>query len=126
MDSKFNPTDDDASVRTIVAYTLRRAGHDVEEAADGRAVVDRVASGSAAFDLIITDTRMPRLDGMGVIQEARATGYRGHFIIFAGALGSEEREAYKTLGVNYIVDKPAADGELMSAVRALEAAAPRT
>ena len=108
--------DDDRTVRTIVACTLRRAGHHAVEAENGRAGIEALKA--SGFDLIITDTRMPELDGLGLIQEARRAGYEGAVIVFSGGIGSERRETYEALRV---VDKPAANGELMGAVRAVVA-----
>jgi CheY-like chemotaxis protein len=48
------------------------AGHHVEVARDGRAAVTRVAKDPSYFQLIVTDTRMPHLDGFGVVREARS------------------------------------------------------
>jgi hypothetical protein len=60
------------------------------------------------------------------LKQARAAGYAGRFIVFAGALGGDDREAYEALGVDYVIDKPAQNGELMSAVREIDAAIART
>ena len=62
--------DDNALVLDMLAKTLESAGHHVEVATDGRAAVTRVAKDPSYFQLIVTDTRMPRLDGFGVVQEA--------------------------------------------------------
>jgi CheY-like chemotaxis protein len=69
--------DDNALVLDMLAKTLESAGHLVEVAADGRAAVVRVAKDPSYFQLIVTDTSMPRLDGFGVVQEARSAGYQG-------------------------------------------------
>jgi CheY-like chemotaxis protein len=52
----------------------------------------RVAKDPSYFQLIVTDTRMPRLDGFGVVQEARSAGYQGKIIIFANSLSPEDRQ----------------------------------
>jgi CheY-like chemotaxis protein len=71
--------------------------------------------------LIVTDTRMPRLDGFGVVQEARSAGYRGKIIIFANALSPEERQRYDELRVDRVIDKPGKTGELVGVVSELRA-----
>ena len=113
--------DDNALVLDMLAKTLESAGHQVEVATDGRAAVTRVAKDPGYFQLIVTDTRMPRLDGFGVVQEARSAGYQGKIIIFANSLSPEDRQRYKELRVDRVIDKPGKAGELVGAVRELKA-----
>ena len=113
--------DDNALVLNMLAKTLKSAGHHVEVARDGRAAVTRVAKDPSYFQLIVTDTRMPRLDGFGVVQEARSAGYRGKIIIFANSLSREDRQRYRKLRVDRVIDKPGKTGELVGAVSELRA-----
>ena len=114
--------DDNALVLDMLSKTLQSAGHHVEVAMDGRAAVTRVAKDPAYFQLIVTDTRMPRLDGFGLVEEARSVGYEGKFIVFANALSPEERRRYDLLGVDRVIDKPGKSGELAGAISELSAA----
>jgi CheY-like chemotaxis protein len=114
--------DDNVLVLDMLAKTLQSAGHHVEVAMDGRAAVSRVAKDPAYFHLIVTDTRMPRLDGFGLVQEARSAGYEGKFIVFANALSPEERQRYDKLRVDRVIDKPGRSGELVGAISELSAA----
>jgi CheY-like chemotaxis protein len=113
--------DDNDLVLDMLARTLESAGHHVEVATDGRAAVARVAQDPDYFHLIVTDTRMPRLDGFGVVQGARSAGYRGKIIIFANALSPEDRQRYHELQVDRVIDKPGKSGELVGAVSELRA-----
>jgi two-component system chemotaxis response regulator CheY len=61
--------DDSASMRQMVAFTLKGAGHDVTEANDGQAALD-IAKGKK-FDLVLTDVNMPRMDGICLAKELR-------------------------------------------------------
>jgi CheY-like chemotaxis protein len=114
--------DDNVLVLDMLAKTLQSVGHHVEVAMDGRAAVSRVAKDPAYFHLIVTDTRMPRLDGFGLVQEARSAGYEGKFIVFANALSPEERQRYDKLRVDRVIDKPGRSGELVGAISELSAA----
>jgi CheY-like chemotaxis protein len=114
--------DDNVLVLDMLARTLESAGHQVELANDGRAAVTKVARDPGYFQLIVTDTRMPCLDGFGVVQEARSAGYRGKIIIFANALSPEDRQRYRELQVDRVIDKPGKTGELVGAVSELKAA----
>ena len=57
------------SVRDLLAKTLALAEYDVDLAPDGRAAVERLRM--IPYDLLITDLKMPGVDGLTVIREAR-------------------------------------------------------
>jgi len=114
--------DDNALILEMLAQTLQSAGHQVEVASDGRAAVTRVEKDPNYFQLIVTDTRMPRLDGFGVVEEARSAGFRGKIIVFANALSAEDRQRYRELRVDRVIDKPGKSGELVGAISELKAA----
>ena len=61
--------DDEASIRDVLTSTLALADYDVEAAPDGRAAVARLRA--ATYDLLVTDLRMPGMDGLALIREAR-------------------------------------------------------
>lgn len=68
--AKILAVDDSASMRQMVAFTLKGAGHDVVEAVDG---VDALAKAKLdKFDLVISDVNMPNMDGITLIAELRA------------------------------------------------------
>ncbi len=62
--------DDSASMRQMVAFTLREAGFDVAEAPDGAAALE--IAQCEAFKLVLCDVNMPRLDGIGLVKALRA------------------------------------------------------
>ena len=113
--------DDNVLVLDMLSKTLESAGHHVEVATDGRAAVSRVEEDPEFFHLIVTDTRMPRLDGFGVVQEARSAGFAGKIIVFANALSAEDRRRYAELRVDRVIDKPGKAGELVGAIAELSA-----
>ena len=113
--------DDNVLVLDMLSKTLESEGHHVEVAMDGRAAVSRVAEDPGFFQLIVTDTRMPRLDGFGVVQQARSAGFAGKIIVFANALSPEERRRYAELRVDRVIDKPGKTGELVGAISELRA-----
>lgn len=63
--------EDDASLRVVIRMVLERAGHEVAEAAHGLAALDEIRG--VAPDLVIADLTMPRLGGLGLIREMRAS-----------------------------------------------------
>ena len=97
MSRKVLVVDDSASIRRMVAMTLRGAGYQVEEASDGQDALDRVASYRP--DAVLTDQNMPRLDGLSFIRAFRARPEsRGVPVIFLsteteGAIKDQARAA---------------------------------
>jgi two-component system chemotaxis response regulator CheY len=113
--------DDNVLVLDMLSKTLQSAGHHVEVATDGRAAVSRVEEDPGYFQLIVTDTRMPRLDGFGVVQQVRGAGFEGKIIVFANSLSPEDRQRYAELQVDRVIDKPGKNGELVAAISELRA-----
>jgi two-component system, chemotaxis family, chemotaxis protein CheY len=62
--------DDSTSMRQMVAFTMKEAGFDVIEGANGQEALDRVDG--KAVKLVITDLNMPVMDGMTLIRKLRA------------------------------------------------------
>src|SRR5471030_2312389 len=61
--------DDEASIRDLLSKTLALAEYDVDVAPDGRSALERLRI--IPYDLLITDLKMPGVDGLTVIREAR-------------------------------------------------------
>ncbi len=61
--------DDSASMRQMVSFTLKGAGHEVIEASDG--VQALAVAKKGAVDLVISDVNMPNMDGITLIGELR-------------------------------------------------------
>jgi two-component system, chemotaxis family, chemotaxis protein CheY len=61
--------DDSASVRQMVAFTLKNAGYSVIEAVDGK---DALSKLQGKVDMVITDLNMPNMDGISLIKAVRA------------------------------------------------------
>ena len=62
--------DDSASIRQMVAFTLKGAGYEVVEAVDGQDGLDKAKSQS--INLVLTDQNMPKMDGLTLIKSLRA------------------------------------------------------
>jgi two-component system chemotaxis response regulator CheY len=62
--------DDSGSLRQMVLFSLRAAGYQVTEAVDGQDGLDKAKA--QAFDLVLTDQNMPRMDGLTLIRSLRA------------------------------------------------------
>ena len=61
--------DDEASIRDLLSKTLALAEYDVDVAQDGRSALERMRM--YPYDLLIADLKMPGMDGLSVIREAK-------------------------------------------------------
>ena len=61
--------DDSNSMRQMVSFTLKQAGHEVMEASDGVEALELAKKND--FGLVISDVNMPRMDGISLIKELR-------------------------------------------------------
>jgi excisionase family DNA binding protein len=96
--------DDEQAVRDLLAKTLTMADYDVDSAPDGASAIDRLRA--IEYDLLITDLKMPGMDGLSVIREARRTAPDLPVIIITGY--STEASAIEAinLGVAGYLSKP--------------------
>lgn len=62
--------DDSASIRQMVAFTVKNSGYEVVEAVDGMDGLEKARSTN--FNLILTDQNMPRMDGLALVKSLRA------------------------------------------------------
>ena len=63
--------EDEEAVRGLIAESLRLEGYTVIEAADGEEALRAAAESEAPLDLLVTDLRMPRLDGLALAERLR-------------------------------------------------------
>ena len=107
--------DDEEGVRTFVAEALERSGHDVVQVADGAAALR--AAREEPFDVVLTDLRMPEMDGMTVVRALRTEQPDVEVIVLtAFAEVGTAVEAMKLGAFDYLqkpVSAPAAIRELV-------------
>ncbi|MBI2569992.1 MAG: response regulator [Candidatus Schekmanbacteria bacterium] len=108
--------EDNGTSRELVAAVLKRAGHQVAMAADGREAVD--AAGSGDFDLVLMDCEMPVLNGYEATRQIRAREPRRRAVIIALTAHAlpEDRERCLAAGMDDFVTKPVSPKELRELV----------
>jgi DNA-binding NtrC family response regulator len=107
--------DDEAALRTLMAERLRERGFEVAEAENGEKALDLLEQ--FAFDVVITDLRMPGIDGGRVVESARER-YPGIIGIVITGYGTV-RDAVEAIkrGASDFVAKPFQFDELMHVLR---------
>ena len=109
--------DDSATIRQMVALTLRDAGFEVVQAVDGRDALERLAKESV--DMLITDLNMPNLDGVGLIRAVRqdpANRFIPIIMLTTESADSKKQEG-KAAGASGWIVKPFKPEQLLGVVK---------
>ena len=93
-------------LREFMGIMLGREGHTVETADDGSIAIERLQSDLKAFDLLITDHHMPRMNGLELVRRVRQTEFAGKIIVFSSELSTQVAAEYHPLKVDRILYKP--------------------
>ena len=111
--------DDSASIRQMVAFTLKGSGHDVTEACDGAEALNLAKSKS--FNLVLTDVNMPNMDGISLTRELRKLpNYKFTPILtLTTESAAEMKQAGKAAGATGWIVKPFNPEQLLSTVKRL-------
>jgi excisionase family DNA binding protein len=96
--------DDEASIRELLSRTLALAEYEVDTAQDGRAAIERLRLGR--YDLLIADLKMPGVDGLSVIREAKRLNGSLPVIIITGFSTESSAIEAVNLGVAGYLTKP--------------------
>ncbi|MDB4959448.1 MAG: hypothetical protein JWO36_7017 [Myxococcales bacterium] len=102
--------DDEPKLGRVVAEMLESVGHEIAHATSGRAGIDQLSAGG--FEIVLTDLRMPDIDGMTVLREVRRISPGTDVVIMtAHATAQNAVDAMKEGAVDYLI-KPFAMDEL--------------
>jgi two-component system, chemotaxis family, chemotaxis protein CheY len=109
--------DDSASMRQMVSFTLKGAGYEVVEAADGVQALSTAKT--RRFNLVITDVNMPNMDGISLIKELRALpSYKFTPLLMLTTESSpEKKQLGKAAGATGWIVKPFNPEQLVSTVK---------
>jgi DNA-binding response OmpR family regulator len=98
--------EDERSVALSISFALKPDGHRIEMVTDGEQALAEVIGKPGAFDLLITDHSMPRMNGVELVTRLREAGFRGRILVLSAHLSPENRAAYEALGVDGLLRKP--------------------
>ncbi|MCK6481642.1 MAG: sigma-54 dependent transcriptional regulator [Planctomycetes bacterium] len=96
--------DDEKAIAVTLGDALRAAGHDVTVVNDGLAAA--AAVDASPFDVVVSDIRMPGLDGMAVLGKAKARDPRTEVILVTGYGTVESAVEAMKAGAFHYVQKP--------------------
>lgn len=111
--------DDSASIRQVVAITLKSAGFDVIEACDGRDALSKLSG--QRIHLIISDVNMPNMDGITLLKEIKTRAeYKFTPIIMLTTESAEEKKSQgQAAGARAWMVKPFQPAQMLAAVNKL-------
>ena len=96
--------DDEKSMRELLTITLEKAGYDVTAAEGGEAAIEAIRKDS--FDAVVTDLRMPKVDGMQVLRAARDLCPETAVIVVTAVASTETAVEAMKLGAYDYITKP--------------------
>jgi DNA-binding response OmpR family regulator len=109
--------EDDGDMRALVVHALEGEGFAVDEAADGRRLwIHTLRAG--VYDLVVTDMRLPVVDGLTVVEDLRAREIHSPLIVMTAFSDESVRHRAARLGA-VVLDKPFSMDELCAAARRL-------
>jgi DNA-binding response OmpR family regulator len=114
--SRILLVDDEQSVQKLLAYPLRKEGYEVVCASDGREALERHRE--CAFDLLVLDLMLPRVDGFEVCRQVRATSSVPIIMLTARA-EEVDKVVGLELGADDYITKPFSVREFTSRVKAV-------
>ncbi len=113
-------TEDEDSLRRFVARALMMDGHETVEAGDGAEGLDALLAGP--FDLLLSDIRMPVMDGIELAHQAHAACPGIKILLMTGYAEQRERADDLSAKIVDVVSKPFSLPDIRKAVAAALAA----
>ncbi len=119
--------EDEEALRTLIARALTQDGHQTVTANDGAEALDALTRDGGAFDLLLTDIRMPVMDGIALALAASRDHPGLTILLMTGYADQRERAHGLDALIHDVVTKPFTLATIRAAVsNALKAHAGRT
>jgi two-component system chemotaxis response regulator CheY len=117
MPKRILTVDDSSTMRQMVGVTLKSAGFEVLEAADGVEALDKLRQ-SPTIDLVLTDLNMPRMDGLELTRQIRAlaSGQAVPIILLTTESSPEMKLRGKAAGATGWIVKPFQPNQLLEVI----------
>ena len=108
--------EDDESVRAMVARALLENGHDVVTAPDGGAALETLTVEHGRFDLLLTDIKMPVMDGIALALAAARDYPELTILLMTGYADQRERAHGLEALIHDVITKPLSVAGIRAAV----------
>ena len=117
--------EDEDAIRSLIARALRQDGHDVVTAIDGAQALDVLAREKGGFELLLTDIRMPVMDGFALADAAARNHPDVTIVLMTGYADQRERAHGLDARIHDVITKPFSLGAMRRAVNDALCAPPR-
>ncbi|NGX94917.1 MAG: response regulator [Candidatus Afipia apatlaquensis] len=108
--------DDEESMRLLVARAIAMDGHEIVTAEDGAEALEILTRDEGAFDLLLTDIKMPVMDGIALALAAARDFPRLTILLMTGFADQRERASGLEAIVHDVITKPFAVADIRTAV----------
>jgi CheY-like chemotaxis protein len=108
--------DDEEAMRALVARAIAMDGHETVTAQDGAEALEIITSESGAFDLLLTDIKMPMMDGIALALAVARDFPALTILLMTGFADQRERASGLDAIVHDVVTKPFAVADIRTAV----------
>jgi len=109
--------EDEAMIRKLIYESLRAQDFKVIKAIDGFDGLTKYNENSESIDLVVTDIRMPHMNGTQLYEEIKESGFKGEFIFISGYLGSDVDKVTKLGDSVKFIQKPFRTSQLVKTVK---------
>src|SRR5579862_5490797 len=115
--AKILIAEDDDAVRALVIRALHEDGHEITTAADGVSALAAMNRQSGGFDLLLTDVKMPVMDGIALALTAGRDHPDTAIMLMTGYAEQRERAHGLDALVHDVIAKPFSIDQIKGAVR---------
>jgi CheY-like chemotaxis protein len=116
--------EDEEGLRKLVTRALLLDGHEVTPANDGAEALDALARANGAFELLLTDIRMPVMDGIALALAAARDYPQLAILLMTGYADQRERASGLDALIRDVIPKPFTLAAIRGAVSKALSAAP--
>ena len=112
--------EDEKAVAHMIAMVLGGPSAKVAMARNGWEALIKIGGTLKPFDVVITDHRMPGMNGLALVRQLRRKNFLGKILVLSAYLADEDIRAYEQLGVDMMMSKPFDFEELQQAMSVLD------
>ena len=110
--------DDEESMRQLVARAVAMDGHETTTAEDGAEALEILIRNNGAFDLLLTDIKMPVMDGLALALATARDFPKLPILLMTGFADQRERASGLEALISDVISKPFSVAEIRFAVAA--------